>query len=364
MSTVTSIFKNPSIAEPWEGLGETIQPTMSLEEMVHKAGLNWKVVAQKIYSRSVVAPFPVEEMTDYRRICRDTDNRTYQIASDGYSPLQNSNLVGFFKEYLESAGMTIDTLGALDEGARVWALAKINGGFELPGKDKVNTRLLVANSHDGSLMFTTKFCSIRVVCANTFAMALREAGKTFKAKHSRRDQEKMIQDAKEALGLAKEEIQKYQQKAELLSQVHIDPKGQEILRYISALVDPQLLDKVIASTTPMGNGSILDNIVAHTVNKPTLLTESDFNRAGKGILDAIISSPGSDLASSKETLWGVFNGVTYWADHVRGDARTTQDSRLNNSWFGQISTVKERALDLAVDLAKVVDNTTYNRYMN
>jgi hypothetical protein len=48
-------------------------------------------------------------------------------------------------------------------------------------------------------------------------------------------------------------------------------------------------------------------------------------------LEAILSSPGSDLVTARDTLWGAVNGVSYWTDHQRGRG---QDTRLSSAWFG------------------------------
>ena len=61
------------------------------------------------------------------------------------------------------------------------------------------------------------------------------------------------------------------------------------------------------------------------------------------IKTATISSPGRGLLkSAKGTLWGVVNGVTYYADHSRGFSTTSQESRLTASWFGAGNSLKYR----------------------
>jgi len=65
-------------------------------------------------------------------------------------------------------------------------------------------------------------------------------------------------------------------------------------------------------------------------------------------LKALFSSaPGQDLVSSNETVWGAVNAVTYYVDHVRSKAA---GDRLNSSWFGSGSAMKEKAWVAANDL--------------
>jgi hypothetical protein len=62
-------------------------------------------------------------------------------------------------------------------------------------------------------------------------------------------------------------------------------------------------------------------------------------REHQAIMALFDSAPGQDLDSAKETLWGVENAVTYYADHVRKGA----GERLDSSWFGAGCALKERA---------------------
>jgi hypothetical protein len=77
-------------------------------------------------------------------------------------------------------------------------------------------------------------------------------------------------------------------------------------------------------------------------------TEDCLNRVGKAILEAIVDSPGSQMESAKNTLWGAVNGVSYYTDHIAG---RTQDSRLNNAWFGQNEELKRSAMTVALEMA-------------
>ena len=57
---------------------------------------------------------------------------------------------------------------------------------------------------------------------------------------------------------------------------------------------------------------------------------------------------GSDLASSRNSAWGLVNAVTEYVDHHR--RARSQDYRLDSAWFGQGSQLKSRALNQALTL--------------
>jgi hypothetical protein len=145
--------------------------------------------------------------------------------------------------------------------------------------------------------------------------------------------------------------------AEMLSSVKMERKSETMIQYLMELTGGKLLDSAVSVTQPDADGSLLDTIINATeADKRSSsvygkkMTEDDLNRVGAKILDAIISSPGANLPSAKDTLWGAVNGVTYYVDHVAG--RSGQDARHNEAWFGQRDKMKTQAVNLAVEYAK------------
>jgi hypothetical protein len=57
---------------------------------------------------------------------------------------------------------------------------------------------------------------------------------------------------------------------------------------------------------------------------------------------------GSQLASSKNTAFGLLNSITEFIDHER--RAKTADYRMESAWFGQGSNIKQRALSQALEL--------------
>jgi len=57
---------------------------------------------------------------------------------------------------------------------------------------------------------------------------------------------------------------------------------------------------------------------------------------------------GSELASSRNTAWGLVNAVTEHVDHHR--RARSQDHRLDSAWFGLGAQLKTQALHQALTL--------------
>ncbi len=340
-------------ARPWAGLGNEVTHDMSVDEMVKAAGLDWKVQRRRLYMREAKGRDKLVEVPDFFAITRDTDAHVFQVASDRYHPVQNEQILEIFREVAEAGELKLETAGAFKHGAIVWALASVGESFTLAGKDEVRAYILLANSHDGSMTFNGRHTQVRVICWNTFQMALHGAKAEFAVRHTRLLKRADLKALKAALGLSRDRLHEYEDAANELAEVQVDAQGQEVMRYVAAVFDPELLEKVIDKTVAQDSGSLLDAVVAESVLKPKKLKEEDFNAAGKAVLHAIMNGAGSDLVSAKNTWWGAFNGVTEYIDHEAGRSR---DTGLASAWFGQGRDRKETALELAIQAAEAMRN--------
>jgi hypothetical protein len=87
-----------------------------------------------------------------------------------------------------------------------------------------------------------------------------------------------------------------------------------------------------------------------------LKTELDFDRDGvtsnqrnnvAQLLEIFRDSPGSNLSSADNTLFGALNSVTFYQDHA---ARTKNDLRWESATIGQGNRIKDKAMELAVSM--------------
>lgn len=343
--------------KPWHGLGHDISfegiETLSTADQVKRwlqiAGLDWTVQRRAIAMRDGVGQgLLVDPLKGFKAIVRADTNQVFQVATDRYHPLQNQQIVEFFQEYCAAGNATLETLIGLEGGSKIVALAKLKGGdATIGGTDELRGYMMLATSHDGSMRTIGMPTQVRVVCWNTLSAAL-SAGEgqdtTFRLKHTAKWSDKTAERAKKVMGMAIEQVQEMNETAEKLSHVSLDSAGR--LEYVYRLTQGEsLLDQITADSAPSTD---LDSIVAQT--SKTELTEDKLNRAGKAILEAIISSPGSDLPTANGTLWGAVNGATWYADHEYG---RSQDTRLSASWFGPAAQLKRKAVEVARDIAGV-----------
>ena len=347
---------------PWHGKGYgcTSEDIAALSLMPPADRAKWWLVAAQCdftIQRRMLAMrqgdgtgLMVDPLLNYRAIVREDTNDVYQIATKRYHPVQPIEIVSFFNEYCEAGGCELETVGAIDGGRKMWALARFNK--DVVGlNDHKTCYAFIATSHDGTIQTIAKGTDVYIVCQNTLNAAIgqRSPGKAeFKLKHTAKFTPAQRARAQETIGAFREQSSHATEVGNILSKVSIDDKGRtEFVRRL--LGGESILEQVITDSAPIPAGvSLLD----HIANGPQVdaKPEEDLGRLGKAILEAIVSSPGSDLAERNNTMWGAVNGVTYHVDHERG---RNQDNRLDSAWFGDGDRLKRSAVNVALEMAGI-----------
>tara|TARA_R100001594_G_scaffold1044_2_gene4285 strand:- start:3857 stop:4855 length:999 start_codon:yes stop_codon:yes gene_type:complete len=316
---------------PWHGLGVPVEDTMTPEEMLKAAGLDWTVSKRPAYTLGAPTwepDTPLLQAIGHHFIVRDSDNKVLSACGEDYVPFQNADTFKFFKRFVSNGQMKMETAGSLKGGQDIWGLAKIDSSFELPGGDKVEGYLLIDSPHVSGKALTIMFTPIRVVCSNTMALALNSQGKRFRVLHLHAFDGEIIKAAEEALGISEEKMIAFKEQTEFLSSKQAKPI--DIQNYIAELFQPSLISGGLQATP----------------------IESDFNRTSEQVYEAISLSPGADLQSAKGTWWGAVNGVTYHMDHTKRESERVEGGALYSSWFGPNAIMKRKALDLATQYAE------------
>jgi phage/plasmid-like protein (TIGR03299 family) len=342
--------------KPWHGLGAEVSADATGAEMLTAAGLDWQIETRKIQMEGNGGSILTENLKSYRAITRSDTEKVFQVASTIYKPVQNAEIVDFFREYCEAGHASMETVGALRGGAVVWALAKLNGtdgDANIGGVDPVKGYVTLATSHDGSIPTTGFATQVRIVCANTMRAAFNanKGQDSFRMVHFQKFDDKKKEEARKMMGIAIEQVQATNEVSSRLSQVSIDADARlEFLERL--LLTGSALESIIETQFGHANeGSLLDSAIAQTQRQSHEARQDRLGKVGAAILDAIITSPGSDLVTAKDTLWGACNGVSYYTDHV---AREMQSgNRLFKAWFGENDNLKTKALETAMEMAGV-----------
>lgn len=160
---------------PWHGLGVRVEEAPSSQDALRLSGLDWQVVQQAITTTEGV-PIP-----GYKANLRDTDHQVLGVVTDRYRVVQNAEAFAF-TDGLLGEGVRYETAGSLQNGRKIWLLAKLPDKYIIEG-DQIDPYLVFSNSHDGSGSIKVAMTPIRVVCQNTLNLALSSAKRVWSTIH-------------------------------------------------------------------------------------------------------------------------------------------------------------------------------------
>ena len=160
---------------PWHGLGVRVETALYSEEALQQSGLDWTVIQRPIMTSSY-DPIP-----GYKANIRQTDERVLGVLTDRYKVVQNSEAFAFTDSLL-GEGVKYETAGALQEGRKIWLLAKLPDKYIIEG-EQIEPYLVFSNDHSGNGSIKVAMTPIRVVCQNTLNLSLNTAKRTWSTVH-------------------------------------------------------------------------------------------------------------------------------------------------------------------------------------
>jgi phage/plasmid-like protein (TIGR03299 family) len=350
MAGVETIAFNRRASTPWDGVGSDIAADSTPEEMLTMASLDWTVSKRPVFVPLEAGSEDVSvgrlRSADIFALVRDSDNRILGPAGKDYVVTQNKQAFAFFKKFCAAGNLAMETAGSLHGGKQVWCLARLVRVLVLPGGDEIRGYLLFSSPHIWGKSLVIKFVTIRVVCANTFAMAMSEStfGKGWRMPHIRPFDAEVAKEAEKSLCIANELFDGFEVGAKKLAQAKVT--DDVVVRYIADVVSPEMLVDVFGK----GFYKKTEAEQAKLIVDPSSpkISATDLKSSAYDIFQSVRSQPGADLDSTKETLWGAYNAVSYYADHLAGLSR---DNALESAWFGPKSVMKTKAYRRAVQLA-------------
>ena len=293
---------NRSIEKPWAGIGVEVNSTLSSREMLYKAKLDWEVS---------------------------------KIPSQRPKSHSNQETFRFYKAYFQSGNAEIETVGSLDGARILWALAKLNENFTLPGQDDLKSYILLASRHEDREKIEIQFFLLRSACNSmlkvsskarpTVKNSFRRVFKStlpFLSESAQKFDEELTQKANATIQMGRDAILNFSEKAQNLANKKVDE-----------VIAQNYMQEVFKPDTLKGYEK---------------LAEDQAKKNEQDALEAFGKVSGQNLESAQMSAWGLLTAVAYTADRLGKNP----DSRLRQSWFGPSAKIKKRALELALALIK------------
>jgi phage/plasmid-like protein (TIGR03299 family) len=321
---------------PWHGLGEQVPGHMTVAEAFARV-LPWTVSTRPV-------AYPVSEGGAYvnvagnaRAIVRDDTHTFLGMATKSYQPVQNAQAGEIVDALVAEGAECVETIGALDDGARCFTLVALDRtGFDVKAGDTVRPYFVLAWGHDGRHPVAGKLTTVRVVCHNTLTAAGFGEGKWsasggFSFKHHA-SAALRIDEAREALGLARRAV---------------DATRAEYQALAAASITPLQAADYFKATLP----------APCDVDMSAGVSDADLTRLAKweGIqrqIGALYAGAGEGAAPG--TAWGAYNAVTEYLDHVYpvlANGKVSRE-RQQSVLFGAYAGIRDTAYAGALALVK------------
>ena len=303
---------------PWHGCSEALTGNESTSEVMEKAGLDWGVETQPLYRKIGDQFVPFKEAF---ASVRDSDNSVLGCVGPRWTPLQNESAFKIFEPMVEQGLMAWHTAGSLKHGQRVWVLCQLNlDNSEIVPGDEISKFALLSNGHDGKLAVHFGFTPIRVVCANTEAMARSsKASKLIRVRHHSNVLEN-VEKLRDIMDVANQDFEATCDQYRFLASRGIN--SEDLKKYVRIVFGQ--------------GGKTEDEIKTRSMNI--------MNR----VEDLFESGKGNNLPGVKGTWWAAYNSVTEYLNYEKG---RNAANRMDSLWFGQNGVQSKTALDQAVALA-------------
>jgi len=238
-------------------------------------------------------------------VVRDDNGACLGAVSPGYETVQNSSLLSLIQPMVEEGLLTIENMGHLHNGARVFAQAKINEEFQVVG-ESYNSYITILNGHVGNASVAIGPSAYRVICGNTFTMAYSGIGEKYR--HSTGVNEKFL-DSKAVINYVNGAMAKYAEYAETLASASCsNSQFKEAVEKIYNKDTSNMRDSFVSQ---------LNNLFYH----------------GKG--------------NEGKTFYDAFNSITEYASNY---SRKTVSGRFQYSNFGQGANINQRAMRVITEM--------------
>lgn len=294
----------------WHGLGQIVEGYPTSKEALELAGLDYEVAKAPNIHRIADGMETVSE-TSFFTYRKDNGAILGDKLGAEYKVVQNVDAFEFFDSIVGGDGIMYETAGALGKGERIFITAKLPDYIKVGSDDLIEKYLFLTTSHDGSGSITAAFTPVRIVCANTLAMALSNCSNVVKIRHTESAQERLKQ-AHKIMGITNMLSVQLESIFNQWTKVQITDK--QVMRLIQEAMCPS---KEVLENIRSGKDDNLSTVFKNVCEKAFVYA---------------MASPTQQTETTKGTLFGAYNAVTGYFQNVK--EYKEQEDKLDSILFG------------------------------
>jgi phage/plasmid-like protein (TIGR03299 family) len=266
--------------------------------------LNWSVSQRPLFFKRENGT--LGECPNSVAVIRDDNEHCLGFVSPNYETVQNKDLLSLIQPMVDEEILTIENVGYLSHGAKVFAQARVNQEFQVIG-ESYKAYITLLNGHVGNASVAIGPSATRVICGNTFSMAYSELGEKYR--HHVGVNEKVL-------------------------------SSEAVLNYVNGAMEKysSYVDKLATTTCTHAQ---FRAAVSEIYGKE----ESRLRHAEK--LENLFRY---GAGNEGKTFYDVFNAVT---DYASNFSRKTESGRFGYANFGQGARINQRAMAVLTEMAAV-----------
>lgn len=303
--------------DPWAEGATPLPEGVRSADALKIAGLDFTVDKRQAYYQApdgtlLPAPHYVTARTD--------NDQALGTVGPRYGVFQYREVLDVLDALVDRGELAYRVAGSWNKGAVAFLSANVVGGEVMIGGDEHAPYMTATTSHDGSMAVSMAAHIMRIVCQNTYQLALSEArgsGSILSFRHTG-DLQAKVAHAVDALAETRKRVAQYGQVANRLAAVSLTQEKVEA--YVNTLFP------------------VPDDDKAHI--------RIETHRAT--VLELFASAPDLQRTGVRGTAWAAFQAVTAWVDHLRGRTTTDATKRLQTAMTGTGAALKAQAFHVAV----------------
>lgn len=255
-------------------------------DLLEATELNWTVNKMPLITEC-------GKQTESYGMFRNDNNKWLATVGKQYRVFQNYEMAELLVNATDGLGLQVKLGGELQDGKKVFMQIPLRD--KTVGTDTVKRNITCLNSHDGTSSIGFGSTNTVVICQNTFFQAMKDKSMS-KVRHSTNSKERlqiMMKDLRVAIGLDEELFRKFEVMAD-------------------TPITQQLFENVIGKAFEIKADAKKDDISTRKENQ----------------LIAFNSVLNSELDSHGKTVWGLFNAMTYYTNHIEPSNLDEKESNI------------------------------------
>lgn len=302
---------------PWGNVGTDVRGSLTTEDAVYKAKLNWNVIQTPAYG----TPNGNYRVAKGNKLNWREDTEDFLgMVTNQYEVLQNHEALGFMDLLLEE-GAELENAGCSHNSKKVWLQAKMP--TQTIDGEEMGVYLTVINSHDGKGALIVAITPIRIICQNMFNLALKKAERKWSCIHSKSMRDKIV-NAKKTL---------------FNTQIYMEELIEETGKLKSIILSDDKVEQFIDTLIPLNENETSFTKIRRTIAQREELRARYFDAP--------------DLKDVEKSAYRFINAVSDFTTHTIPFRKTKNGDE--NRFFGSVVGGKEmKMVDNAYAMIKEV----------